>query len=120
LDAISALLGLGEQFAEHLYISELRSVAEDDLWMSPCYRQPSVAIHFTWRPDWASVRNLLPAIEERLQPFDARPHWGKLFAMPPPRLHSLYERAGDWLKLRASLDPDRKFVNEFLAANLGA
>ena len=28
-------------------LTELRTIAADQLWMSPCYTQPSLAIHFT-------------------------------------------------------------------------
>ena len=38
--------------------------------MSPCYKQASVAIHFTWKQDWAAVSALLPMIEQELAPFD--------------------------------------------------
>ena len=72
----------------HLLISEIRTIAADDLWMSPCYKQPSVAIHFTWKQDWDAVRELLPVIEKELAPYKARPHWGKLFTMPRRRVAS--------------------------------
>ena len=54
-----------EQIAPLLQISEVRTIAADNLWMSPCYQQDCVAIHFTWKPDWDGVRNVLPIIEER-------------------------------------------------------
>ena len=62
-------------------ISELRTIDADELWMSPCYQRPSLAIHFTWKPDWDSVRQLLPVIEQELAPYQVRPHWGKLFTI---------------------------------------
>src|SRR5215469_12746007 len=69
------------QVAPYLMISEIRAIAADDLWMSPCYRQPCVTIHFTWQQDWPSVSRLLPIIERELAPFNPPSHWGKLFTM---------------------------------------
>ncbi len=88
--------------------------------MSPCYKQPSVAIHFTWKPDWTAVKNVLPMIEKELAPFNARPHWGKLFTMSPSRLKSLYEKLPDFQKLIKEYDPKGKFRNEFLDTNVYA
>lgn len=116
--ALRAVYALREQVSPLLQISEIRTVAADDLWMSPCYRQACVAIHFTWRKDWAAVQALLPEIETALAPFDARPHWGKLFTLPPARLQALYTRLPDFQRLMRSLDPDGKFRNAFLDALL--
>ncbi|KHF35238.1 putative xylitol oxidase [Paenibacillus sp. P1XP2] len=84
--------------------------------MSPCYLQDSVAIHFTWKPDWQAVQRVLPLIEERLAPYGARPHWAKLFTMPPVRLRTLYERLPDFRNLLLRCDPEGKFRNDFLDA----
>src|SRR5439155_21940945 len=58
--ALRAVRGLSERLAPVLYISEVRTIAADHLWMSPCYDQPCVAIHFTWKKDWEGVRKVLP------------------------------------------------------------
>ena len=86
--------------------------------MSPCYERPSLAIHFTWKPDWDSVRELLPVIEKELAPYEVRPHWGKLFAMEPATLQSRYERMADFKDLLKEHDPRGKFRNEFLTRTL--
>jgi xylitol oxidase len=86
--------------------------------MSPCYKQPSVAIHFTWKQDWPAVKKLLPVIEKELAPYNARPHWGKLFTMAPSVLQSRYEKLADFRKLVKEYDPTGKFQNEFLTRNL--
>lgn len=112
--ALCALDGLREQVAPLLYVSEVRTIAKDELWMSPCYLQDSVAIHFTWKPDWQAVQRVLPLIEERLAPYGARPHWAKLFTMPPARLRTLYERLPDFRNLLLRCDPEGKFRNDFL------
>jgi CRP-like cAMP-binding protein len=97
-----------------ILIVKIRTIAADDLWMSPCSRQPSVAIHFTWKQDRPAVSKLLPVIENELTPFHPRPHWGKLFAFPPEQLHSSYGSLAAFIKLSRKYDPRRKFQNEFL------
>jgi xylitol oxidase len=114
VDAILAVERLRELVGPHLLISEIRTIAADDLWMSTCYKRPSVAIHFTWKQDWPAVRRLLPLIEKELAPFEPRPHWGKLFTMPPSVLRSRYDRLPDFLALAMKFDPRGKFRNEFL------
>jgi alditol oxidase len=114
VDAILAVERLRDQIAPHLLISEIRTIAADDLWLSTCYRRPSVTIHFTWKPDWPAVRRLLPVIEKELSPFQPRPHWGKLFTLSPAELRSRYATLGNFIELAAKYDPKGKFRNDFL------
>jgi len=102
----------------HLLISEIRSIAADNLWMSPCYRQPCVTLHFTWKPDWPAVRRLLPIIEKELAPFQARPHWGKLFLAGEGEIAPLYERLGDFGVLLDRVDPRGAFRNDWLTRHV--
>ncbi len=118
VEAILAVERLRELVSPHLMISELRTIAADRLWMSPCYRQASLAVHFTWKPDWDSVRQVLPVIERELAPFRARPHWGKLFTLDPRELRQRYERLPDFHRLLKELDPRGKFRNDFLDTNV--
>ena len=57
-------------------------------------------------------------IEKELAPFNARPHWGKLFTMPSQVLESRYEKLPDFKKLVAHYDPKGKFRNDFLNQNI--
>src|SRR5712692_11152420 len=118
LEAILAVERLRDQSSPSLLISEIRAVAADNLWLSPCYKQPCVTIHFTWKPDWPAVSKLLPVIEKELAPFNARPHWGKLFNTSPAALKSIYEKLPDFIHLSAKYDPHGKFRNEFLNKNI--
>lgn len=117
-EAILAVEKLRHEVAPHLFISELRTIDADNLWMSTCYQRPSLAIHFTWKPEWPAVKQLLPMIEEQLAPFDARPHWAKLFTVPPSRLKSRYTKLADYRDLLQHYDPKGKFRNEFLSTNI--
>lgn len=112
--ALRVLDQLREQIAPLLQISEVRTIAADSLWLSPCYQQACVAFHFTWKKDWPAVKQLLPLIEERLAPLEARPHWGKLFTLPPDRVQALYKRLPDFRQLLRESDPSGKFCNAFL------
>ncbi|MEM7129770.1 MAG: FAD-binding protein [Chloroflexota bacterium] len=97
-----------------LDLTELRTIAEDALWLSPAYRQDIVAIQFNWHNDGPGVSQFLPMLEEELAPFEARPHWGKLFSTPPVRLKTLYPRLPDFQALARTYDPQGKFRNAFL------
>src|ERR1051326_6117880 len=77
--AMEAVRALAEGIRPLLLVSEIRRVAADRLWMSTSYREESVAIHFTWKREPEAVMELLTQIEEALTPFEARPHWGKVF-----------------------------------------
>ena len=114
VEALLAVERLHDQIGPHLLISEIRTIAADDLWMSPCYKQSSVTIHFTWKQEWPAVSKLLPVIEKELAPFHPRPHWGKLFTISSEQLHFRYERLHDFVELSRKYDPDGKFRNEFL------
>jgi alditol oxidase len=117
-EAILAVEKLRDQVTPHLFITELRTIAADDLWMSPCYKRPSMTVHFTWKPEWPAVKEVLPLIEEQLAPFDAKPHWAKLFTMAPRRLQPLYEKLPDYQALLKQYDPQGKFRNAFLNTNI--
>jgi xylitol oxidase len=119
VDALRAVGSLGGVIRPHLQISEIRTVAADDLWLSTAYGRESVAIHFTWNPEPVAVASILPVIEAALEPFEARPHWGKLFAATAGDLESRYERMGEFRQLAARLDPRGAFRNAFFERVIG-
>ncbi|MFN4144350.1 MAG: FAD-binding protein [Runella sp.] len=116
--ALMSLEKLHAQVSPHLLISEIRVVDADDLWMSPCYKQACVAFHFTWQQDWEAVKKILPLIETQLAPFNARPHWGKLFTMAPATLQKRIDSLDDFKQLLGVHDPRWKFRNDFLIAHI--
>jgi len=118
-EAIAAVYALRDKVNPLIQISEVRSIAADDLLMSPCRDQDSIAIHFTWKKEWEGVREVLPLIEKALAPFNVRPHWGKLFTLDPTVLQKRYKGLAEFKKLQSKFDPNGKFVNEFLERNLG-
>ena len=114
VDAIAAVASMRESVAPVLQISELRTVAADDLWLSPGYARDSLALHFTWVPDEHTVLPVVRALEERLAPFAARPHWGKVFTTSRQDLWQLFERAPSFVDLMHHYDPDGTFRNPML------
>ena len=113
-EALLALAAIRDQFAPLLQVSEWRTVAADDLWMSTASGRASVAVHFTWQPDADGVRRVLPVVEEALAPFSPRPHWGKVFTMSPAAVRSSYEKLPRFAALLEQHDPAGKFRNDFL------
>jgi len=114
IPAIDALRAREPEIRPHLLISEVRTVAADDLWLSTAYGTETVCLHFSWKPDQAAVDRILPVVEAALAPFDARPHWGKAFAMGARELEARYERLPEFRRLAERLDPRGAFRNDFL------
>jgi xylitol oxidase len=117
-EAIRAVETLRDRITPHLFVTELRAVAADDLWMSMAYQRASLAIHFTWKPEADAVASVLPAIEAKLEPFAARPHWAKVFTLGASQIEPLYPRAKDFLALARRYDPQGKFRNVYLQDHL--
>jgi len=117
-DALMAVEQMHDKITPHVYISEIRCVASDQLWMSPCYQKKCVAIHTTWKPEWGAVMSLLPQVEKQLGPFHPSPHWAKLFTLAPSVLQSRIPKLEDFKQLMHHYDPNGKFRNEFIDRNL--
>ncbi|MER5512511.1 FAD-binding protein [Streptomyces sp. NPDC002766] len=114
LEALHALDAIRGTVAPVLQICEVRTVAADTQWLSPAYGRDTVALHFTWIEDTAAVLPVVRRVEDALDGFDARPHWGKVFAVPAAVLRSRYPRLGDFRALARELDPAGKFSNAFV------
>jgi xylitol oxidase len=112
--AIAAIRGIADLVAPVLHIAEVRTVRADDLWLSPAYGRDSVTFHFTWVKDAAAVMPALAAVEERLMPMGARPHWAKLTTVAAPKIIARYERAAEFEQLAYRYDPTGKFRNRFV------
>ena len=117
-EAMMAVETLQEQISPYILISEIRTINADNFWMSPCYKKTCVAIHTTWKQEIDSVMKLLPLFEEKLAPFNVKPHWAKLFTLSPSVLQQRYEKLADFKHLVNQYDPGGKFRNEFVNKNL--
>lgn len=117
-EAMMAVEKLHEKISPHLFISEIRTIAADDQWMSPCYKTDCVSLHTTWKQEWDTVIKLLPLVEEQLAPFNPKPHWAKLFTIAPSIVQSRIEKLNDFKAFAKEHDPNGKFRNEFLDRNI--
>jgi alditol oxidase len=112
--AVRAIAAIGSRIAPLVRVSEIRTVAADELWLSPAYRRDSATLHFTWRPEPEAVLRVLPLIEAALEPLRPRPHWGKLSTLDAMAMRGAYERLPAFVALARRLDPEGKFRNPFL------
>ena len=112
--AIKAIAQLRADLVPLMGVSEVRTVAADELWLSPAYQQEIVGIHFNWLKNWPGVQKMMPVVEAALKPFAPRPHWGKLSTIAPAQLQQYYPRLADFRQLAQNYDPQGKFRNAFL------
>ncbi|MFD7934286.1 FAD-binding protein [Streptomyces sp. NPDC048253] len=113
-EALYAIDGIRQTVAPVLQVCEVRTVAADEQWLSPSYGRDTVALHFTWVEDTAAVLPVVRAVEAALEPFEPRPHWGKVFEMPADVIRGRYPRIDDFTALARVLDPAGKFTNAFV------
>ena len=118
MGAIEAVRALADGMRPILQVSEIRRVAADRLWMSMNYEEDSVAIHFTWKREPDAVQEMVAQIEDALTPFEARPHWGKVFHADAAAIALLYKRHSDFVRLVERLDPRGAFRNAWLKARV--
>lgn len=45
---------------------------------------------------------------------NGRPHWAKAHKLRRPELEALYPKYKDFLSLRSKLDPNNRFMNDYL------
>lgn len=117
--ALDALRGLADRIQPHLHVCELRTMAADDLWLSPTQGEDVLCIAFTWKKHPTEVAALLPDLEARLAAFEGRPHWGKMSSLDHAAIAGLYPRLADFRDLVARADPERTFASAFGERVLG-
>ncbi|MFD9396334.1 FAD-binding protein [Streptomyces sp. NPDC060000] len=113
-DALHAIDRVRQAVSPVLQVCEVRTVAADEQWLSPSYGRDTVALHFTWVEDTAAVLPAVRAVEAALEPFEPRPHWGKVFEVPADVVRGRYPRIDDFTALARVLDPAAKFTNAFV------
>ena len=92
---------------------EFRHVAADDLLLSPFYQRDSVtlSVHVFAAGDY---RAYFDGVEAIFQNHAGRPHWAKKHTARPAYLRRVHPRLDDFLAIRATLDPHRRFLNPHL------
>ena len=120
VEALRRMREIAAEIAPALLVSEIRTVAADDLWLSPASGRDSLGVHFTWHKDLDAVHKVLPAIEERLADLGARPHWGKVYSDTYPDPLGRYPKGAEFVALADRADPRRVFRNAYLDRILGS
>jgi xylitol oxidase len=118
--AVTALRALAEMstvISPLVQACEIRTISAEPQWLSPAADRDSLAIHFTWVPNTPAVLALLPRLEEAIAP---RPHWGKLFTVPPMLLAARYPQWDAFKALLSEHDPKGVFRNDFLTRYFGS
>jgi len=92
---------------------EYRSVAADDVWISPFFGRESatIAVHQYRTVDSTPYFN---ACEEIFRRYEGRPHWGKRHTRTSHELAALYPEFARFQDVRRRLDPEGKFLNPHL------
>jgi alditol oxidase len=113
-EAMALLRRRASEIDAVLHAMEIRTIAADQLWLSPAYQRNSIGLHFTWRHQPAAVNALTRDLESRLTALGARPHWAKILHADARTLARLYPRMDDFRLCVRRLDPEKKFSNDFL------
>lgn len=89
---------------------EVRTVAQDDAFLSPVQGRPSgyVAVHMFKGMEW---RPYFRAVEQIMDELGGRPHWGKRHFQTAATLRPRYPDWDRFQAVRARFDPDGRFVN---------
>jgi len=94
---------------------EYRTVARDDIWMSPMNAGPcaSISMHQYAKMPWAAM---FAEGERMLRGHGGRPHWAKRHTLTRDDVDSLYPMAERFRAVRRRYDPGGKFLNPHLEA----
>ena len=109
---------LESKHPEVFFPIEFRYVRGDDIWLSPFYQQDScsIAVHRYFEEDFQPY---FRTIEPILRKYRGRPHWGKLNTLGRDDFRKLYSRWDDFEALRREMDPQGRFLNDYLAGLFG-
>lgn len=112
--AIEAVHSVAGKINPVLIISEIRSIAQDDAWLSPMRRGDSIALHFTWKNEPELVDIAVQELEKVLAPMEPIPHWGKVHHFTQSdleRAHPMLSKAREQFE---NADPSGKFSSDYL------
>jgi L-gulonolactone oxidase len=98
---------------------EVRFVAPDDAYLSPSHERETcyIAVHMYRGMEWEPY---FRAVEEVMDSYDGRPHWGKRHFQTADTLAARYPEWDHFRAVRDRLDPQRRFANAYTDRVLGA
>jgi L-gulono-1,4-lactone dehydrogenase len=118
-EAVRRVLHLASR-PEHrvAYPIEVRFAAADDVILSAAHARDVcyIAVHQDRKLDWEPY---FRGVEEIMDTYGGRPHWGKRHFQDAESLAPRYPRWDEFLALRAKLDPDGRFANDYTRRVLG-
>ncbi|MDQ2630200.1 MAG: FAD-binding protein [Actinomycetota bacterium] len=97
---------------------EVRVAAGDDAFLSPSHKRDTayIAVHQYRGMEW---RPYFEAVEEIMDDYGGRPHWGKRHFQTAATLAPRYPAWAEFQRARDTLDPGRTFSNEYTERVLG-
>ncbi|MDQ4143654.1 MAG: FAD-binding protein [Actinomycetota bacterium] len=97
---------------------EVRFLAEDDAFLGPAYGRETccISLHVFHGMEWEPY---FRAVEEIMDDFDGRPHWGKRHFKTAGSLRERYPEWDRFAQVRARFDPNGRFANAYLERVLG-
>jgi FAD-linked oxidoreductase len=97
---------------------EVRVTPGDDVWLSTAYGRDSayIAVHVLRS---SPHEGYFGDVEAIMISAGGRPHWGKMHTRTADYLAGIYPHFADFVALRDSVDPERRFSNAYLAQVLG-
>lgn len=98
---------------------EYRTLAADDVWLSPAYGRATVTIS-VHQGAGLPFESLFADCEAIFRDHDGRPHWGKRQSLPADVLAGLHPRWADWWAARDAADPAGTLLSPAIAALSGS
>ena len=107
-----------EKYPDNKYPIEIRSIAADTAYLSPFYHRDSISVSICGHK-YLNYREFLADVARTLDPFDPRPHWGKIHYMDKQRLQAAFPEYGRFESIRERLDPSGAFLGPYLSPLFG-
>ncbi|MEM9070340.1 MAG: D-arabinono-1,4-lactone oxidase [Myxococcota bacterium] len=114
----------GAYAATGAFSCELYAAGSSDFWLSPAYDKDVFRVDVFWFGRNAGTpEDFYAPFWERLKPYNFRPHWGKWLPPASPAWQQYYRaqypKLESFLELRAKLDPNGIFANDYWSQHLG-
>lgn len=103
-----------EKYPDNKYPIEIRSIAADNAYLSPFYQRDSISVSICGHK-YLNYREFLADVARTLDPFDPRPHWGKIHYMGRQRLQAAFPEYDRFAGIRKRLDPSGAFLGPHMS-----
>lgn len=103
-----------EHFSKYRFPVEMRVTAGDDNYLSEYQGQARAAISLAGRMHKNDV-DFFRACDRIFAKYQGRSHWAKVNFLDQNRLREVYPRFQDFVDVRREMDPEGRFLNEYLA-----